>query len=57
MMEIKLDKALVPKRLQEELTRRCVKTCYSSGADSSVLQDTNEAVQGAYPLKYSASSS
>uniref|UniRef100_A0A8C0EL81 Cilia and flagella associated protein 70 n=1 Tax=Bubo bubo TaxID=30461 RepID=A0A8C0EL81_BUBBB len=43
MMEIKLDKALVPKRLREELTRRCVRMCCNSGADSSFLQDRNRA--------------
>lgn len=35
VMEIKLDKPLVPKRLREELVRRCVRT--GCGADSSSL--------------------
>lgn len=52
VMEIKLDKALVPKRSREELTSRCVEMCCNSGADSSFLQDRNGAVQQGTPLEW-----
>lgn len=53
VMEIKLDKALVRKRSQEELARRCVQPGYKSGANSSFLQGRNRAVQRASPLQHS----
>lgn len=43
VMEIKLDRPLVPKRLREELVRRCVRM--GCGADSSSLQGGERLVQ------------
>lgn len=50
-MEIKLYKALVPRRLREELAKQCVKPCCEAGADSFFLQGRNRAAQRAPPRK------